>query len=151
MPGTALSGVAISKFGWLGGTILVIISMTMNAHLAMLVWKVRMDYPNARTFPGLVELVFASAPEGQRSIAVNITGFVQYSFIFFMLSSVILGGSSYTANSAPHPIRGHENQQKQRAIKNRYRKTKKAVFSFFLPRLRTPTKSKEKQAKIEEN
>jgi len=70
--------VAIAKFGWLLGAVMTVVLLSLNVHVAMLVWRVRMKCPSARTYMELVECAFAGAPPAQRRFAVLFTGVAQH-------------------------------------------------------------------------
>jgi len=73
--------VAIAKFGWLLGTVVTIVLLCMNVHVSILVWRVRMKCPAARTYMELAEGAFAGAPPGQRRFVVLFTGITQHVLI----------------------------------------------------------------------
>jgi hypothetical protein len=69
--------VAIAKFGWLLGTILTVVLLAMNVHVSIIVWRVRMKVPGARTYMELAEGAFSGAPPWQQQFAVRFTGITQ--------------------------------------------------------------------------
>mmetsp|Transcript_130668 Transcript_130668/g.279392 ORF Transcript_130668/g.279392 Transcript_130668/m.279392 type:complete len:490 (+) Transcript_130668:77-1546(+) len=77
--------VAVSKFGWLLGTILTVLLLSMNVHIAIMMWRVHRKCPEARTFVQLVASAFGRAPTAQHQAAVRITGLIQYLFLFCLL------------------------------------------------------------------
>eukprot|EP00747_Dinoflagellata_sp_TGD_P163855 gnl/TRDRNA2_/TRDRNA2_183021_c0_seq1.p1 gnl/TRDRNA2_/TRDRNA2_183021_c0~~gnl/TRDRNA2_/TRDRNA2_183021_c0_seq1.p1 ORF type:complete len:493 (-),score=29.85 gnl/TRDRNA2_/TRDRNA2_183021_c0_seq1:29-1483(-) len=77
--------VAISYFGWLLGSVVSISLLAMNVHISMLMWRIRVQCPDAHTYMDLASDAFAKAPRGQRAFAVWATGLTQYSFIFLAL------------------------------------------------------------------
>jgi len=69
--------VAIAKFGWLLGAAVTVVLLVMNVHVYLLVWRVRMKCPSARTYAELTASAFAGAPAAQRRFAVLFTGIAQ--------------------------------------------------------------------------
>jgi len=84
--GILSASVAVAKLGWLLGTIVVVVLLAMNMHTSVLMWRVRMDCPQAHTYMGLVDAAFAndSSPR-RRDAIVAFTGFCQYSSLFGVL------------------------------------------------------------------
>lgn len=77
--------VAIAQFGWLLGTIVTIVLLSMNVHISIIVWRVRMKCPGARTYCELAEGAFVGAPPEQRRFAVLFTGITQQTLILGFL------------------------------------------------------------------
>jgi len=87
--------VAIAKLGWLLGFVVTVILLSMNVHVSILVWRVRMKCPQAHTYMELAEGAFAGAPPGQRQFAVLFTGISQQVLIagFLGVYTLSLGKS----------------------------------------------------------
>lgn len=82
--------VAVAKIGWLPGVLLILLLLAMNVHISMLMWRMRMHFPDMSTFSQMAEMAFSKAPESQRNRMVIGTGALQYVFMFAMLGVYIL-------------------------------------------------------------
>jgi amino acid permease len=78
---------ALSMFGWFAGSIFIVGMLALNLHICMLLWRMRMAFPQAHTLGELAEASFSRAPRWQRSLMRQVTDCVQYMFVFFLLSA----------------------------------------------------------------
>jgi len=78
---------AVSMFGGFVGGIFIIGLLALNLHMCMLLWRMRMAFPHARTLGELAEASFSKAPKWQRTLMRQVTDNVQYMYVFFMLSA----------------------------------------------------------------
>ena len=84
--------VAVSRFGWLLGTVVVLVVLLMNMHITMFLWRLVMKYPSATT---LIELTRAVLAGGAGGAGAKLVAVLQYVFLFD-----ILGIYSLTAGKA---------------------------------------------------
>jgi len=77
--------VAVRLLGWALGAVAIAVLLAMNVHISILMWRVHMRHPQARTFMELASAVCASMPEGTRAGVVWVVGAAQSSFIFMVL------------------------------------------------------------------
>jgi len=77
---------AVAGFGWLMGAIFIVVLLSMNVHLAILMWRVRMQCPHANTYKDLVVAAFEGAGKTQQTVAALITAFSQNLNLFLFLS-----------------------------------------------------------------
>eukprot|EP00928_Gymnodinium_smaydae_P014863 TRINITY_DN15454_c0_g2_i1.p1 TRINITY_DN15454_c0_g2~~TRINITY_DN15454_c0_g2_i1.p1 ORF type:complete len:489 (+),score=87.85 TRINITY_DN15454_c0_g2_i1:263-1729(+) len=82
--------VAVSKLGWALGTVGIMVLLAMNVHISILMWRVHMSFPKAKTYCELVECAFSRATAQQRFWARKITIITQYLFLFSMLGLYVL-------------------------------------------------------------
>jgi len=78
---------ALSMFGWLAGSMFIVGMLALNLHICMLLWRMRMAFPQAHTFGELAEASFSRAPRWQRSLMRQVTDYLQHIFVFFLLSA----------------------------------------------------------------
>mmetsp|Transcript_60768 Transcript_60768/g.195790 ORF Transcript_60768/g.195790 Transcript_60768/m.195790 type:complete len:500 (+) Transcript_60768:93-1592(+) len=77
--------VAVAKFGWLLGAVVIVVLLAMNVHISLLVWRVRMHCPAAYTYVALASAAFADAPAWQRRATEMVTVVSQQVFLFCTL------------------------------------------------------------------
>jgi amino acid permease len=77
--------VAVKLMGWAMGAVAIVVLLAMNVHISILLWRVHMRHPQARTFMELTSAVCASMPEGTRACVVGLVGAAQSSFLFLVL------------------------------------------------------------------
>jgi len=76
---------AVKLLGWALGAVAIVVLLAMNVHISILMWRVHMRHPQARTFMELTSAVCASMPEGTRAGVVWLVGVAQSSFLFLVL------------------------------------------------------------------
>lgn len=76
---------AIADYGWALGSVVLVVLLTMNVHISMLLWRVRMGCPESRTLMQLAAGAFANSSQEERTFACSFIGIVQYTFIFALL------------------------------------------------------------------
>jgi hypothetical protein len=62
----------------------------MNVHIALLMWRIRMHFPNVHNYTQLVNMAFSAAPDSQRQFMVFVGGAGQKAFLAAMLGIYIL-------------------------------------------------------------
>lgn len=77
--------VAVAKFGWLLGSVVMVLLLAMNVHISILVWRVRMGLPEAHTYAELARFTFGSASRSVQSSAAKVVEMTQYTFLMAML------------------------------------------------------------------
>jgi len=77
--------VAVAKIGWAPGIVGIVLLLALNVHISVVMWRVRMDFPEARTYTQLMEAGFARAPSFQRQLVAVCTPISQHTFIFAAL------------------------------------------------------------------
>jgi len=82
--------VVVAKFGWLLGLLVISAMLAMNLHLAMVLWRVRMRFPSARTLGELVVAAFERAPGWQLWLASSFSVEPQMLSIFAYLGLYLL-------------------------------------------------------------
>eukprot|EP00928_Gymnodinium_smaydae_P088997 TRINITY_DN73012_c0_g1_i1.p1 TRINITY_DN73012_c0_g1~~TRINITY_DN73012_c0_g1_i1.p1 ORF type:complete len:503 (-),score=101.81 TRINITY_DN73012_c0_g1_i1:331-1761(-) len=85
--------VAVAKFGWVLGAILMVVLLMANVHVSILMWRVRMYSPtccDAITYNDLVLGSFANAPGWQRYAMAGLAGFSQKSFLFGLMGLYLM-------------------------------------------------------------
>lgn len=90
--------VVIAQFGWALGGVLCIGALAMNTHVTMLMWRVWMANPDARTLPQLVDMAFSKAPRTQRMFAVTSAVQLQTICTFACCSAYLLGAGKGLGN-----------------------------------------------------
>lgn len=65
--------VAVAQFGWLLGSVVMLLMLAMNCHIAMLMWRVFTACPGTRSYVDLVQRAFALAPARHRHFVVVVT------------------------------------------------------------------------------
>mmetsp|Transcript_63729 Transcript_63729/g.116233 ORF Transcript_63729/g.116233 Transcript_63729/m.116233 type:complete len:480 (+) Transcript_63729:57-1496(+) len=76
---------AFASFGWVLGSILTCVLLAMNVHISILMWRIYMKFPQARTYMDMADAALGRLPDNERITWVNMVGIVQYSFILAML------------------------------------------------------------------
>lgn len=91
--------VAVSQLGWLPGVVSIVLLLLVNAHVCMLMWHIRMAFPEDVTgFMSMVNQAFSRAPEGQRKFMSFIAGMGQYTLIFTSMGIYVLSGGRALGN-----------------------------------------------------
>jgi len=90
--------VAVAHLGWVLGAVAICLLLAMNVHVSILMWRVRMHFPEAGTYCKLVDCAFSKASPFQRSFASNVTAVTQYLFILCMLGLYTLSAGRGLGN-----------------------------------------------------
>lgn len=88
--GVLSMSVAVAKFGWALGALMIGVLLAMNVHISLLLWRVYMEVPRCNTLMELTRHAFAGAPLSQRRFIVFLCGAVQYVFLFMLLGLYLL-------------------------------------------------------------
>ncbi|CAE8639134.1 unnamed protein product [Polarella glacialis] len=89
--------VAMAKFGWLLGGILLAVMLFMNVHISILLWRVRMHLGHGDTYTRLCKAAFAKAPPWQQRLAATLTGVSQLVFFFALLGIYLISAGKALA------------------------------------------------------
>jgi len=79
-------GMAVAKFGWLMGSVVILLLLSMNVHVSLLMWRVRMGCPATYTYLDLASAAFSRAPAWQRRGMELTTAGLQQLFLFLTLA-----------------------------------------------------------------
>lgn len=79
-----------ANFGWLAGTVVLLVLLAFNMHIAIVFWRIYMKVPDARTYMELAEGVFRDSPDREREVCMAVVGFVQYATIASLLGIAAL-------------------------------------------------------------
>jgi len=82
--------VAIANLGWLLGSFTMVGMIMANAHISLVLWRVYMHFPEARTLSELLDLTFNDASEFKRKVMVQGIGYAQSFALYPMLGLLIL-------------------------------------------------------------
>jgi len=81
---------AVSKLGWLLGTVALVAMIAMNAHISLLLWRVHMRFPEARTLGHLTHCSFEGATGWKQSLVRKVLEMTQSVAMFPQLGLYML-------------------------------------------------------------
>jgi len=84
---------AVASFGWLLGSVIIVLMLVANVHISILLWRVRMGCPacsSAHTYTELASGVFANSPPWQQKVAYGVTLVSQMMFLFGLMGVYLL-------------------------------------------------------------
>lgn len=88
--GVLALSVAIARVGWLGGTVLIVVLMIMNVHISILMWRVRMQFPEIHSYVGMASMAFSKAADSHRKAMVCIANVGQHMLLFAFMGVYVL-------------------------------------------------------------
>lgn len=78
---------AVAHFGWLLGGFLICVLLAMNVHICMIIWRLKIAFPEAKTFGQLAGCVFAKSSPSMGRFMAKFADTLQLVFIFVMLAA----------------------------------------------------------------
>lgn len=84
--GVLAMGQAVANLGWMLAIPIILLMLAMNAHIMILVWRVRKLHPGAKSYRDLACMTMERAQPEFQNLAHRVVVFGQYSFLFGTLS-----------------------------------------------------------------
>jgi hypothetical protein len=83
----------VAQFGWVLGSMIIVVMLAANVHISFLLWRIRMGCPacsSASTFADLATGVFSNSPIWQQKVVSVVTLISQMSFLFGLMGVYLL-------------------------------------------------------------